>query len=117
MSLSEMGWCGNPDHPPTMHRRRPQCQAFTTEQVVTPNEHGGQRTDHSDVIAQLRKRADAHRRVGNYAEFVYDTVAADLLETHDATGISLDHWTGPLNLVCLRMSRLGLNPQVRPNGA
>jgi hypothetical protein len=44
----------------------------------------------------------------------YETAAA-LLEEHDATGISLDHWIGPRELVNRCLQSLGWNP-LTPNG-
>jgi len=50
-------------------------------------------TDHSDVVFQLRARA---RHGDTHPDLTDDDVAlllaADLLETHDDTGISLDCW-------------------------
>lgn len=45
------------------------------------------RTDHSEEIEDLRKRAGNKDHGANTL-----LLAADLLEMHDATGISLDRW-------------------------
>ena len=53
-----------------------------------PNRYGGT-TDHSEEIAELRAMAaEAEER----ESFVMINLAADLLEAHDQTGISLDDW-------------------------
>lgn len=67
-----------------------------------PNQYGGT-TDHSDEIAELRRMAkevlDEGDSISDDGEFTdsrggYVTLmlAADLLEAHDQTGISLDDW-------------------------
>ena len=53
-------------------------------------------TDHSGEIAWLRLRAIES---GDRRDELIFLVAADLLESHDETGCSLDHWTAPRNLV------------------
>lgn len=52
-----------------------------------PNASGGT-TDHSEEVARLRERS---KRKEYYDKLVYLT-AADLLESHDESGISLDNW-------------------------
>lgn len=53
-----------------------------------PNASGGN-TDHSEEIAELRRRASS----SNDRDFVINlNLAADLLEAHDESGISLDDW-------------------------
>lgn len=59
-----------------------------------PNRYGGT-TDHSQEIINLRVRAKKKER---YDALVY-TVAADLLEAQDETGISLDNWKAARDLV------------------
>lgn len=53
-----------------------------------PNRYGGT-TDHSEEIAQLREYA---RYLDNHFDILCRFLAADLLEAHDQTGISLDDW-------------------------
>lgn len=50
------------------------------------------RTDHFIHIDRLRGRAITQRETGDYFEAASAALAADLLEMHDATGISLDGW-------------------------
>jgi len=58
-------------------------------QLSEPNECGGT-TDHSEEIAMLRQLAG---EVTSNTNLVVDVnLAADLLEAHDQTGISLDDW-------------------------
>ncbi len=55
------------------------------------------RTDHSEDIVCLRADAESERLLAGGSAFValaLDT-AAELLEVHDDTGISLDNWTAP----------------------
>jgi len=52
-------------------------------------EHHYRTTDHSDEIAQLREMAD---KAEERHEKVTIHLAADLLQSHDDTGISLDDW-------------------------
>lgn len=59
-----------------------------------PNASGGN-TDHSEAIARLRERAKKKER---YDALVYE-LAADLLQSHDESGISLDAWTPARDLV------------------
>lgn len=59
-----------------------------------PNRHGGV-TDHTEEIANLRRRAVRKER---YDELVY-LVAAELLEAHDESGITLDNWKAARDLV------------------
>lgn len=59
-----------------------------SRRLEQPNASGGT-TDHSQEIARLRSRAKTKE---HYDKLVYE-LAADLLETHDASGISLDDWT------------------------
>jgi hypothetical protein len=58
------------------------------------------RTDHSADIAMLRGRAEWHAGFGGppQTRLMFET-AADLLELHDSTGISLDDWTSARELI------------------
>lgn len=70
-------------------------------------------TDHTDEIAALRADSMALVRTVDPEQATDDQAlrcaammtASDLLEAHDATGISLDTWAGPRALVelCLRL--------------
>lgn len=53
------------------------------------------RSDHSTEIVRLRKQAEE----GTVMEALTCAVAADLLEAHDETGISLDNWLSARLLV------------------
>jgi hypothetical protein len=75
-------------------------------------------TDHSDEITMMRYAATAIRtrypdsKDCPYVEYLEARVldgAADLLEVHDATGISLDDWDGPRKLVETAMRILKLD--------
>jgi hypothetical protein len=74
-------------------------------------------TDHSITVKSLRKRADWHRGFEDRAgapdtdRLVLD-LCADLLEMHDATGISLDTWPTAKALV---EAKTGI--RVQPNHA
>lgn len=59
-----------------------------------PNASGGT-TDHTSEIIRLRERAKHKER---YDQIVY-LLAADLLEAHDESGISLDTWKPARDLV------------------
>lgn len=59
-----------------------------------PNASGGN-TSHSEEIARLRERAKTKER---YDALVYE-LAADLLQSHDESGIALDSWTPARDLV------------------
>lgn len=54
------------------------------------------RSDHSKEIAQLRRQAGAATESQDALVFA---VAAELLQAHDQTGISLDDWLAPRLLV------------------
>ncbi|GAA3600627.1 hypothetical protein GCM10022199_00020 [Marihabitans asiaticum] len=58
-------------------------------------------TNHSEEIAELRWRAD-RPGIGELEAAAFQA-AVDLLECHDATGISLDDWEGPASLVNLML--------------
>lgn len=64
------------------------------ERLERPNKSGGT-TNHSPEIVRLRERA---KRKERYDQLVY-LLAADLLESHDESGISLDTWPAARNLV------------------
>ncbi len=59
-----------------------------SRRLEKPNASGGT-TDHSEEIARLRVRA---RSKEHYDALVYE-LCADLLASHDDSGISLDNWT------------------------
>lgn len=50
------------------------------------------RTDHFINIDALKGRAKSLRAAGQNSEADAALLAAELLEIHDATGISLDNW-------------------------
>ncbi len=70
-------------------------------------------TDHSEEIGALRFLSD---NTPNVEVGILARCAADLLEVHDATGISLDDWTGPRNLVNFALSRFTTGGTLLPNG-
>lgn len=59
-----------------------------------PNASGGT-TDHSEEIKRLRERAKTKE---HYDQLIYN-LAADLLVSHDESGISLDNWLYARRLV------------------
>jgi hypothetical protein len=59
-----------------------------------PNATGGN-TDHAEEIQALRDRSRTKERY----DFLVYQLAADLLEAHDESGISLDAWTPARDLV------------------
>lgn len=59
--------------------------------------HTSDRTDHSTDITALRDRAATYEE-GSFVRLTVET-AADLLELHDETGISLDNWVAARGLV------------------
>lgn len=64
-------------------------------------------TDHSSIIAALR--ADTG---------TISAVCADLLEMHDATAVSLDHWTDARQMIADRLEYIeGPAFDFQPNGA
>ena len=74
---------------------------------VTSQSYKATHTDHTDEIAALRSESQRLMRETPFekAQYVdailnaaFETAAA-LLEVHDATGISLDDWVGPRELV------------------
>lgn len=65
-------------------------------------EYNYRTTDHSVEISLLRRRAAAYRHSTDRHERVESLIAecaAALLQCHDETGISLDDWPGPRELV------------------
>ncbi|HEX6514482.1 MAG TPA: hypothetical protein VF049_02840 [Nocardioidaceae bacterium] len=54
------------------------------------------RSDHSEEIARLRTQAGSATGAQDALVFA---VAAELLQAHDETGISLDDWMAPRPLV------------------
>jgi hypothetical protein len=67
---------------------------------------GGGTTSHEVEIAMLRYEATKYRDLlkdhptpGHLLQAVAREAAAALLETHDTSGISLDEWKGPRELV------------------
>ena len=59
------------------------------------------RSDHSPEIAQLRTQVED----GTVLEALTKAVAADLLQAHDETGISLDDWLSARLLVELLIGK------------
>lgn len=86
--------------------------------LTTPNPKGGT-TDHSQDIARMRSYAGiAMSKYGdpldapmedNFRIYICMAAAA-LLEVHDDSGISLDDWLGPRELVEIAMNIVGLSP-------
>lgn len=81
------------------------------------------RTNHLEAIVYLRAEAALrskrqvfrrhHQRVATTL-----LLAADLLEMHDATGISLDHWANAENFVYDAMETAGITGvPIEENGA
>lgn len=66
---------------------------------IDPNTHNYRTTDHSEEIAALRGVADDDTDGMSDLNKAVLLAAADLLEVHDATGISLDNWFGPKELI------------------
>lgn len=73
-------------------------------------EYGFRTTDHSSEIRELRQLAT----LGFLSplESAGLLAAADLLQAHDETGISLDDWYGPGRLVTLALGRPFLATEV-----
>jgi hypothetical protein len=67
-------------------------------------------TDHSAAIAALRARCPSDTAALD-DEQVATLLAADLLEAHDDTGISLDNWISAREFVERRIGR-----EIEPNG-
>jgi hypothetical protein len=82
--------------------------------LETPARTGGT-TDHSEEIRELRERARTYAQSAP-ASAIVCRAAADLLEVHDRTGISLDRWDGPRDLVNLALSRHTGSGTFTPNG-
>lgn len=57
-------------------------------------------TDHSEQVAELRRRAGVSDTAPHLTDREVDLLlAADLLEAHDDTGISLDAWVSARTFV------------------
>lgn len=80
---------------------------------IDPATNHSRTTDHSEEISALRFLVDSTR---NHEVAIIARAAADLLEVHDATGISLDDWIGPRNLVNFALSRYTTGGTLLPNG-
>lgn len=65
---------------------------------------GFEYTDHSEAICKLRQVAMEQMAEGSLEQLAHLT-AADLLEAHDETGISLDNWAAARALVEYCMER------------
>ncbi len=65
-------------------------------------------TDHSRYIAALREHNS-----------IQSSLAADLLEMHDATGISLDDWENAKEFIAMTLAYIEADGDYRlqPNGA
>ena len=72
------------------------------------------RTNHAGAIATIR--AEANRLSSSTPTAIALRAAADLLEVHDATGISLDNWDNPAALVNWALDYCGYL-SFEPNGA
>lgn len=81
------------------------AEAQAAARKVHPTMDVATRVDHSEQIARLRSIETVYARLGTDITSTERTIglayatAADLLEIHDATGISLDNWTFARNLV------------------
>lgn len=69
-------------------------------------------TDHSEDITAMEKfvlesMVEDHPEYGMFLETLIVKAAAALLTCHDATGISLDNWTGPRELVEQALTIIG----------
>lgn len=89
------------------------------------NPSGGT-TDHSEEILAMRQAAARIQVQYPYADLCPDekrkdatilVAAAALLECHDTSGIALDDWTGPLELVYEGLWLIGKDrPDFLPSG-
>ena len=79
-----------------------------------PSASGGT-TSHEDEIRELRENAERFA-INDAGSAIVARAAADLLEVHDASGISLDNWAGPRNLVNLALTRHTQAGTFTPNG-
>lgn len=83
------------------------------------------RPDHTAEITRLRlggAHVNGQPYVKNAAEADADLLAADLLEMHDQTGISLDHWDNAQRFIARRLHANGIpapwsGDLILPNGA
>ncbi len=71
----------------------------------------GPTTDHTQEVALLHERA---AQVCDPVEQITIRLAAELLEAHDDTGISLDHWTTARDFVELHLGHAVLPHEPRP---
>lgn len=79
--------------------------------LAEANAKGGT-TDHSEEIAEMEKfvaisMAEKDVPYGMFLETLIVKTAATLLQGHDDSGISLDNWTGPRELVEQALSIIG----------
>ena len=81
----------------------------------TSGSYTATQTDHTDEIAALRSESarlmretppEEAQHVDAILNAAFETAAA-LLEVHDATGISLDDWDGPRELVVACLTGIG----------
>lgn len=84
------------------------------ELLSKPSPSGGT-TSHADEIQELRDAAKVQADHGLVATSVIYNAAADLLETHDSTGISLENFGAVGDLVNFALRDLGMAPYL-PNG-
>ena len=97
--------------------------------TVTSGSYKAEHTDHSGEIAKMRDRANlivkTFRGTGKHEpsqamvlEATLLMAAAALLEVHDDTGISLDNWIGPRQLVESALELCGYDSDTvfLPNG-
>jgi hypothetical protein len=83
-----------------------------SRKLEVPNDHGGT-TDHGDEILAMRQQAAMTQGddITSALEVAMLNCAAALLEVHDATGIVLDTWSGPRELVELALELIGADDQ------
>lgn len=90
--------------------------AFKAEQARTRPP----RTDHGEKIRALITRAETLEATSMptaYTQAVGYRMAAELLQLHDETGISLDRWPTALEFVSLHLRFCGTGLGIEPNGA
>lgn len=87
---------------PDRYAGSPQEGAGVARRLPGGAESGYRKSDHSDEIAALRDRAGA---TTDRQEALVLAVAAELLQGHDDTGLSLDHWLAPRMLVEMLIGR------------
>lgn len=79
--------------------------------LTEPNATGGT-TDHSEEVAEMEKfvaitMAEDDVPYGMFLETLICKAASALLQDHDSSGGSLDHWTGPRELVIQALTIIG----------